>query len=58
MQQYIIINLRNRTAEVYTQPDIANGTYPPPLIVAAQDSLALRMGESESFSIRLANVLP
>jgi hypothetical protein len=27
--QYIIINLRNRTAEVYGDPDSAGGTYPP-----------------------------
>ena len=26
--QYIVVNLRNRTAEVYTNPDAAAGTYP------------------------------
>ena len=56
--QYIIVNLRNRTAEVYAQPDIANGTYGPPAIISEKDSLKLRIGESETFSVSLADLLP
>ena len=56
--QYVIINLRNRTAEVYTTPDAAAGTYPPPQIVAENQSLGLRVGEQETFTVTLADVLP
>ena len=56
--QYIIINLRNRTAEVYANPDPVAGTYPPPRIVAEQQSLDLRVGDAESFTVPLADVLP
>ncbi len=56
--QYIIINLRNRTAEVYTNPDSVAGTYPPPLIVAADQSLSLRVGEAEFLAVPLVDLLP
>ena len=56
--QYIIIDLRNRTAEVYINPDTAAGTYPPPEIIAAEGALSLRGGESEFFPLPLRDVLP
>jgi hypothetical protein len=56
--QYIIINLRNRTAEVYTNPDSTAGTYPPAQIIPADGTLSLRIGEAEMFPLRLRDVLP
>jgi Uma2 family endonuclease len=56
--QYIIINLRNRTAEVYTNPNPAAGTYAAPQIVTAEGSVALRVGEAEVFELSLADLLP
>ena len=57
--QYVIVNLRNRTAEVYASPDVAAGTYPPSGVVAADDVLLLRVGDDvEPFAVRLADVLP
>ena len=56
--QYVIINLRNRTAEVYAQPDAAAGTYPPPQVVAETEPLALRVGDGEFFIVPLRDVLP
>ena len=44
IQQHIIINLPNRTAEVYTSPDRAAGNYPAPQIVPAEGALSLRVG--------------
>lgn len=58
VRQCIILNLRNRTAEVYTNPDAAAGTYPPPQVIAEGDSLALRVGEAEHFTLPLADMLP
>ena len=58
IQQYIIINLRNRTAEVYTQPDIAAGSYPPPVIISESGKLLLRVGESDVFEVALSELLP
>lgn len=56
--QYIIVNLRNRTAEVYADPDPAAGTYPPPRVVTAEQALALRVGEEEYVSVVLRDLLP
>lgn len=58
VRQYIIINLRNRTAEVYTDPDRAAGTYAPPRVIEAGGTLALRVGEEEDFDVRLSDILP
>jgi Uma2 family endonuclease len=58
VQQYIIINLRNRTAEVYTTPDTAAGTYPPPHVVSADGELRLRVGDNEFLPVPLRDVFP
>jgi Uma2 family endonuclease len=58
IQQYIIINLRNRTAEVYTDPNTTNGSYVLRLIITEQESLAIRVGEEETLTIRLSDLLP
>ena len=56
--QYVIINLRSRTAEIYTTPEAAAGTYPPPQVVAEGQTLSLRIGEDEFYSVELAALLP
>jgi hypothetical protein len=56
--QYIIINLRNRTAEVYTNPDSAAGSYAPPQIIPADGTLQLRVSEADVFTLPLIDVLP
>lgn len=58
IQQYIIINLRNRTAEVYTNPDRTAGSYAPAMIVREQETLSLRVGDAQSFSVVLSDLLP
>jgi hypothetical protein len=55
--QYVIINLRNRTAEVYTKPDMATGRYAPPLIVGGSESISIRVGDDEYFTVRLDQIL-
>jgi Putative restriction endonuclease len=56
--QYIILDLRNRTAEVYSGPNASAGTYPTPLLVTAEQELPLRVGEDEFFPVPLRDVLP
>jgi hypothetical protein len=56
--QYVIVNLRNRTAEVYTVPDPSAGTYPRPQVVAEVETLSLRIGEAAFFPVPLAELLP
>ena len=56
--QYVVINLRNRTAEVYANPDSAAGTYPPPLVVTQSESLSLRIAPDETLAILLVTLLP
>ncbi len=55
---YIIVDLRNRTAEVCTGPDAAAAAYPPPVIVPASGSIPLRGGDAEVFEAPLAELLP
>jgi hypothetical protein len=56
--QYIVINLRNRMADVYTNPDGVAGKYAPAQIVRAGEVLSLRVGEQEFFQIALGELLP
>lgn len=58
IRQYIVINLRNRTAEVYSEPDSSNGAYPPPVVLAPADTLRLRVGEGEEFGVLVESLLP
>lgn len=58
VQQYVIINLRNRTAEVYTRPDPAAGSYPPAFVLSAEQTLPLRVGETEEWGVRVGDLLP
>jgi Uma2 family endonuclease len=56
--QYVIVNLRTRKAEVFANPDPASGTYAAPQVVAEGEPLLLGVGPGESFTIRLADILP
>jgi Uma2 family endonuclease len=58
IEQYIIINLRNRTAEVYASPNSTAGTYPEPLIISSDQELQLRVGAAEQFAVNLVDLLP
>ena len=55
--QYVILNLRNQTAEVYANPDSAAGTYASTEIVPADGSIALRVGDTEFHRVPLASLL-
>jgi hypothetical protein len=56
--QYVIIDLRNNNAEVYADPDVAAGTYGEPLIVPADGTLKLYVGNGETVDVPLAGLLP
>lgn len=58
VRQYIVINIRNRTAEIYSHPDSAAGTYALPTVVSADQELSLRIGEEQTLSVRLGDLLP
>jgi Uma2 family endonuclease len=58
VEQYIIINLRNRTAEVYMSPNESTGTYAAPLTLSVNDSLSLRVGDIDRFEVPLSELLP
>ena len=55
--QYVIINLRNRTAEVYGLNDVTDGEYPPPTVIPETGSIPLRIGDAEVFAVPLAELL-
>jgi Uma2 family endonuclease len=56
--QYIILNLRSRTAEIYTTPNASAGSYGPAQIVTEGQSLLLRVGADELFPVALSEILP
>jgi Uma2 family endonuclease len=58
IEQYIIVNLRGRTAEVYTRPDSAAGAYLDTKIIPENQQVALRVGDDEYFSFLLSRILP
>lgn len=57
VEQYIIVNLRNQTAEIYTNPDSTTASYQSREIVSASGQLTLRLGRDEYFNIALGEVL-
>ena len=58
VEQYIILNLRNRTAEIYTAPEITAGTYAVPRIVMVEEVVSFRVGMEDYFDARLSDLLP
>src|SRR6185503_2733497 len=58
VEQYVVINLRNRTAEVYGEADRAAGTYRATQVVRENESVDLRVGQQDSFALALAELLP
>ncbi len=55
--QYVILNIRNRTAEVYADPDMKAGTYVTAQVVPIDGSINLRVGDAELYSVPLADLL-
>jgi hypothetical protein len=51
--QYVILTLRNRTAEVYVEPDTVTCRYAQASKVTAGGTLPLRIGETETIVIDL-----
>lgn len=58
IQQYVILNLLNRTAEVYSDPHSSDGTYAAHEILAENQSFSLRVGDDEYLAIALTELLP
>jgi hypothetical protein len=56
--QYIVLNLRTRTAEVRTKPDATACSYPAPVVVTEGESLRVSVGDYEYVEIPLAQLLP
>jgi hypothetical protein len=54
----VILNIRNRTAEVYTGPDSSAGTYRSAQTLDPAGELSLRIGQEEFFGISMRDVLP
>lgn len=58
VRQYIILNLRNRTAEIYADADSVAGTYRTKQSIANDGVMPLRIGEEERLDVPLVDVLP
>lgn len=58
VEQYIIINLRNRSAEIYTTAQVDLETYQSRQIIDENSDLTLRIGNGEYFSVPLKSILP
>lgn len=58
IKQYIVINLRARTAEIYAPPAGSSGTYPAAQIVSENATIPIRVGDVEFFTPLLPDLLP
>jgi Uma2 family endonuclease len=58
IRQYVIINLRARTAEVFIDPDASKGIYPPAQVVNENENLSLHVSEQELFTLVLSALMP
>ena len=58
IKQYVVINLRARTAEIYAPPSASSATYPAPQIISENATIAIRVGDAEFVSPLLADLLP
>lgn len=56
--QYVILDLRTRSARVYSGPEPSTGTYGPPLVLQEGQTLRLRVGDADVVEVPLADVLP
>lgn len=56
--QYILINLAERTAEEYLDPQPEAGVYTKPVIRAADAILRLRLADDDRFEVSLTDLLP
>jgi Uma2 family endonuclease len=56
--QYIILNLRNRTAQVYGDVDTTAGAYRSVTVLAETDDLRLALPSGESLTVKVSDLLP
>jgi hypothetical protein len=56
VSQYIILNLRNKTAEVYENPDVAAGVYTSSKIVPSGGVPSFRIGKAATFELPLPQI--
>lgn len=56
VSQYVVADVRAKEAEVFTEPDSTNGTYAARTVVSADQVLPLRVGETETRAVRLADL--
>jgi Uma2 family endonuclease len=56
--QYIVLNLRNRTAQVYAEPDLHAATYRSTMVLAESQILYLTLAADRTLAVPLAELLP
>ena len=55
--QYVVLNLRNRTAQVYTEPDLSTATYRSATVFAEAESLPLNLAGGATLAVPLVDLL-
>jgi Uma2 family endonuclease len=56
--QYVIVNLIDRTVEIYTEPNPALARYGPPTVLSAGQTFQLHLGNGEWLEVRVDELLP
>lgn len=56
--QYVIVNLRSNSVEVYEQPITAEARYALTAVLRPPDPLALRLGEGQCLNVDVGRILP
>jgi Uma2 family endonuclease len=56
--QYVVLNLRDRTAQLYVSPDPAAGTYRHVSVLSEAEDLALSLPTGGTLTLRVSELLP
>jgi hypothetical protein len=56
--QYVIVNLRADSVDVYEQPIVGEARYARAVVLHAADELALRLGDAEFLKVGVSRILP
>jgi Uma2 family endonuclease len=56
--QYLIVNLRNDTVELYTEPESESAVYREKRVLKRDESLLLHVGADDSVSVLVDDILP
>jgi Uma2 family endonuclease len=56
--QYVIVNLRNETLELYTDPDPQAATYRTKTTLLRGQTITIQLGDGQTLDVAITDILP